>query len=187
MTNIVLIGFRCAGKSTVGKLVADRTHLEFIDCDEYIEGKTHLSIREIFDIAGEPHFRKLEGDAIAELSKLEAKVIATGGGAVLRYRNIRNLKRHGITFFLEVEADTAYQRLTGDATTSGRRPPLTPLDPLEEMKEQVEQRRPYYRDAADVIVKTDHRNVKEIVDEIMKDLKARGFTDYGEDRDMAHA
>jgi shikimate kinase len=187
MTNVVLVGFRCAGKSTVGRLVADRLRREFVDCDEYIEGRTHLTIREIFDIAGEGHFRKLEGDAIAEVSRQDNRVIATGGGAVLRYRNIRNLKRHGIVFFLEVQADTAFQRLAGDPSSTSRRPSLTNQDPLTEIKQQVEYRRPYYRDAADHVVMTDGRPPEDIVNEIMKVLKERGFNDHGEDRDMAHA
>jgi shikimate kinase len=187
MTNVVLIGFRCAGKSTVGKLVADRLRSEFVDCDEYIEGRTHLTIREIFDIAGEGHFRKLESDAIAELSKQDFKVIATGGGAALRYRNIRNLKRRGIVFFLEVAPDTAYSRLSLDPKTAARRPSLANADPLKEIQQQVEFRRPYYRDAADYVVKTDGRPVKDVVDDIMKLLKDRGFSDHGEDRDMAPA
>ncbi|MBI2930864.1 MAG: shikimate kinase [Planctomycetes bacterium] len=187
MTNIILIGFRCAGKSTVGKLVADRLRQIFIDCDDYIEQKTHLTIREIFDIAGETHFRRLEGDAISELSKLDRKVIATGGGAALRYRNIRNLKRQGIIIFLEVAADTAFDRLRRDPAGVRRRPPLTQHDPLTEMKKQVEFRRPYYLGAADLVVKTDSRPVIDVVEEIMKYLRERGFPDYGEDRDMAHA
>jgi shikimate kinase len=188
MTNVVLVGFRCAGKSTLGRMIAERLHRDFIDCDEYIEGKTHLSIREIFDIAGEGHFRKLEGDAIAEITRQDNRVIATGGGAALRYRNIRNLKRKGIIIFLEVQPDTAFERLAGDPCSTSRRPALTAnTDPLKEIKEQVEYRRPYYRDAADHVVKTDGREPKDIVTEIMKYLKERGFTDHGEDRDMAHA
>ncbi len=187
MTNVVLVGFRCAGKSTVGRALAERLHREFVDCDEYIESKTHLSIREIFDIAGEAHFRKLEENAIAELTKLDGRVIATGGGAALRYRNIRNLKRRGVVFFLDVGADAAYERLKGDPSSLKRRPSLTDQDPLTEMKQQVEYRRPYYSDAADFVVKTDERPVKDVVGEIMKHLRERGFPDHGEDRDMAHA
>src|SRR5262245_62566594 len=94
--NVVLIGFRCAGKSTVGRGLAQRLGREFVDCDEYIEGKTHLSIREIFDLAGESYFRTLEGQAIQDLARADGRVIATGGGAVLRRQNTKYLKRNGI-------------------------------------------------------------------------------------------
>ena len=102
--NIVLIGFRCAGKTSVGKELADRLGRPFIDCDEYIEKKTNLTIREIFDIAGESYFRMLEGDAIADLCKMDHRVIATGGGAVLKYKNIRNLKQNGFVIYLDTSA-----------------------------------------------------------------------------------
>ncbi len=185
--NVVLIGFRCAGKSTVGRALAERLKFEFLDCDEYIEGKTHLTIREIFDIAGEAHFRKIEAEAIAEVSRLDTKVIATGGGAALRYRNIRNLKRHGIVFFLEVGAQVAFERLHDDPASPQRRPSLTNLDPLTEMKQQVEFRRPYYLGAADFLIRTEARPIRDVVEEIMLHLRDRGFSDHGEDRDMAHA
>lgn len=172
--NIVLVGFRCAGKSSVGKSLAEKLKRTFVDCDEYIERKTHLSIREIFDIAGESHFRLLESDALAELAKGDGVVIATGGGAVLRYKNIRTLKRNSVVVFLEVGADSAFERLTQDPTTKTRRPPLTGKDVYSEIKEQVEFRRPYYQSAADVIVRTDGKSVDDIVKEIVSQLDLDG-------------
>jgi shikimate kinase len=172
--NIVLVGFRCAGKTSVGKALAERLKREFVDCDEYIERKTHLTIREIFDIAGESHFRSLEGDAIAELSTSEDRVIATGGGAVLRYKNIKNLKRNGVVFFLEVGPESAYQRISKDPKTATRRPRLTDKDPFTEIKEQVGFRKPYYLSAADVVIQTDGRALDDVVKEILTHLKDRG-------------
>lgn len=173
--NIVLIGFRCAGKSTVGPKLAAKLHRDFVDCDEYIEAKTHLSIREIFDIAGEAYFRGLEGQAIADLSKQDGKVIATGGGAALRYKNIQQLKRNGVVFYLEVGAETAYERFRGDPRSKDRRPALTPLDHLSEMQEQVKHRTPYYLNAADHTIRTDGRSVDEVMSEILLHLKERGL------------
>lgn len=170
--NIVLVGFRCAGKSSVGKSLAEKLKRTFVDCDEYIERKTHLSIREIFDIAGESHFRLLESDALADLAKGDGVVIATGGGAVLRYKNIRTLKRNSLVVFLEVEADSAYERMTQDPSTKARRPALTGKDVYTEIKEQVEFRRPYYLSAADVVIRTDGKSVDDIVKEILTHLDA---------------
>ncbi|MFN3484252.1 MAG: shikimate kinase [Planctomycetota bacterium] len=170
--NVVLIGFRGSGKTTVGKALAARLGREFIDCDEYIERKTQLSIREIFERWGESHFRNLESEAIAELAKLDGKVIATGGGAVLRYKNIQILKRNGKIFHLEVSPETAFRRIEADGSTRQRRPALTDKDPFTEIREQIELRRPYYHQGADVTVATDDRPVEEIVREILRHLGA---------------
>jgi len=172
--NVVLIGFRCAGKSCVGRALGKRLNREFLDCDEYIERKTNLTIREIFDIAGESYFRMLEGDAIAEVSKRDGLILATGGGAALRYKNIHLLKRNGVVVFLEVGAESAFQRSQGDPSSPARRPSLTGRDPFEEMREQVEFRRPYYLNAADFVVRTDGRSVDDIVQEILLHLKEPG-------------
>ena len=115
--NIVLIGYRCSGKSTVGQRLAERLSREFIDCDDYIEKKTELTIREIFELHGESHFRTLESRAIIELGKLDGKIIATGGGAVLKYKNIQALKRNGRVIWLDVKPDTACRRLMEDPRT----------------------------------------------------------------------
>ncbi|HXG62007.1 MAG TPA: shikimate kinase [Planctomycetota bacterium] len=168
--NVVLIGFRGSGKTTVGKALAARLGREFIDCDEHIERKTHLTIREIFERWGESHFRNLESEAIADLAKLDGKVIATGGGAVLRYKNIQMLKRNAKIFHLEVNPENAFRRIEADGSTRQRRPALTEKDPFTEIREQIELRRPYYLQGADVTIATDGRSVEEIVREILGHL-----------------
>jgi shikimate kinase len=168
--NVVLIGFRGSGKTTVGKALAARLGREFIDCDEHIERKTHLTIREIFERWGESHFRNLESEAIADLAKLDGKVIATGGGAVLRYKNIQMLKRNAKIFHLEVNPENAFRRIESDGSTRQRRPALTEKDPFTEIREQIELRRPYYLQGADVTIATDGRSVEEIVREILGHL-----------------
>lgn len=183
--NVILIGFRCSGKSTVGKELAARLGREFIDCDEYIERKTNLSIREIFDRHGESHFRVIESQAIAELAKLDGKVIATGGGAVLKHKNMQVLARNGKIFYLEVEPETAYQRLQGDPITRSRRPALTDEDPRQEVQDQIELRRPYYQSAAHHLVKTDNRSIADVTKEILTHLGAAG--EERQDKDEALA
>lgn len=179
--NVVLVGFRCAGKSSVGRSLAERLKRGFVDCDEYIERRTHLTIREIFDIAGESYFRMLESDAIADLSKGDGVVLATGGGAVLRYKNIRNLKRNSVVVFLDVGPESAYERFRSDPTTQNRRPSLTGKDVFTEIREQVEFRRPYYLSAADLVVKTDGRSVDEVVKEILAHLQTLGLEEHPEE------
>jgi len=181
--NVVLVGFRCAGKSSVGRALAEKLKRDFVDCDEYIERKTDLTIREIFDIAGESYFRLVESDAVADLSKGDGLVLATGGGAVMRYKNIRNLKRNSVVVFLDVGPESAFERCQSDPKTQTRRPSLTGKDLFTEIREQVEFRRPYYLSAADLVVHTDGRPVEEVVKEILAHLKPLGVEEAHEDGD----
>jgi len=173
--NVVLVGFRGSGKSTVGRLLGVRLNREFIDCDDFIEKRTQLSIREIFERHGESHFRTLESEAIAEISKLDGKVIATGGGAVLKYQNMQVFKRAGaVVFFLKVSPEAAYERIQGDPASRTRRPALSDKDPFTEIREQIELRAPYYLQAADVVVPADGRGAAEVVEEIARHLAGGG-------------
>jgi shikimate kinase len=169
--NVVLIGFRGSGKSTVGRELAARMKAEFIDCDELIEKRTGVSIAELFEKQGESHFRTLESQLIIELAALDGKVIATGGGAVLKYQNMQCFKRAGAkVYFLDVGAQTAFRRIQGDAENRSRRPALTPKDPFTEVREQIELRRSYYLNGADATVPVDERPVEGIVKEILGHL-----------------
>jgi len=182
--NVVLIGFRGSGKSTVGKALAERLGREFIDCDEWIERRTGLTIKEIFEKHGESHFRTLESQAIGELSSMDGKVIATGGGAALKYQNMQVFKRNGgRIFFLEVGAETAYGRIQGDEMTRARRPALTDKDPYTEVKEQIELRRPYYLKGADVTIATDGRSIDDVVKDVLQHVDDAGPDDRPERRD----
>jgi shikimate kinase len=171
--NVVLIGFRGSGKTSVGKALAERLKREFIDCDEYIEKQTGHSIREIFEKHGESHFRTIESQAIGELAKLDGKVIATGGGAVLKYQNVQVLRRQGrgVVFFLEVGPETAFERIQADQATRSRRPALTDKDPFTEVREQIEFRGPYYRKGADYTVPVDGKKLEDVVGVILGHLK----------------
>lgn len=182
--NVVLVGFRGSGKTSVGRVLAERLKRDFIDCDELIEKRTQYTIRQIFERHGESHFRKLESEAITELAKLDGKVIATGGGAVLKYQNMQVFKRNGgRIFFLEVGADTAYARIQGDETTRARRPALTDKDPHTEVKEQIELRRPYYLKGADVVIATDGRSIDDVMKDILQHVQDEGPDDRPERRD----
>jgi len=173
--NVILIGFRGSGKTTVGRALSERLAMEFIDCDDWIERQAGTTIREIFEKHGETHFRTIESQALTELAKLDGKVIATGGGAALKYQNMQIFKRQDSRiFFLEVGADAAFARIQGDATTRARRPALTEKDPYTEVKEQIDFRRPYYLKGADVTIATDGRGVEEIVKEILERLGQAG-------------
>lgn len=170
--NIVLIGFRGVGKTRVGRTLAEKLGMRFIDADENIQETHRVTIREIFETKGESRFRLIECDAIKELCKLDGIVLAVGGGAVLRYRNIRNMKRNGRVVLLEADVDTILDRLTTDPKSKSQRPSLTGKDISVEIKEQMQIRRPYYVSAADYIVSTANRKIETVADEIIELLQS---------------
>lgn len=152
--NIILIGFRGTGKTTIGKTLAQRLGREFVDADVYLEQKEGRTIKDIFAEGGENLFREIEVKIIAELSLLDDKVIATGGGAILKGENIKRLKRNGVIIFLDADADTLYKRICDDTQTQQRRPNLTNQGGYQEVEYLLEQRRALYDKAADFVLNT---------------------------------
>ena len=165
--NIVLIGFRGTGKSTVGRLLAKRLERDFIDSDKHIEGSTGKTIKSIFEDDGEEGFRKIEADVIAELSEEDNKVISAGGGAVLREENVRNLKDNGFLVLLEATPEIINSRIAQDEKTTQQRPSLTDREPLDEIKHLIAEREPAYKSAADFTINTSYVSCEDIVNEII--------------------
>ncbi len=164
--NLVLIGYMGAGKTSVGKTLAEKTGRAFIDTDELIVEKAGMTIPEIFDREGETGFRNMETSVLEELrNTVSHAVIATGGGAVLKSVNRKYLMETGKTFFLSAEDETVYQRVgTGEG-----RPLLSGTDELlSKIQKMQKERRPYYESAAAYSVITDQKSVEEITDEILK-------------------
>lgn len=106
--NIVLIGMPASGKTTVGKLIADKLQREFVDTDEMIEKRLGCAIPEVFEKRGEGYFRSVEAQVIAEISNQNGLVIATGGGAVLRGDNVQNLHKNSVVFFIDRSPENLY-------------------------------------------------------------------------------
>jgi shikimate kinase len=165
--NIVLIGFRGTGKSTVGRLLAKRLERDFIDSDKYIEDSTGKTIKSIFEEDGEEGFRQIEADTIAELSKADNKVISAGGGVVLREENVNNLKDNGFLVLLEATPEIIHNRITQDKKTAQQRPSLTDKKPLDEIKYLIAEREPAYKRAADFTINTSYVSCENIVNEII--------------------
>lgn len=163
MTNIYLIGFMGAGKTSVGRELADRLGYEFIDMDVMIEDQQQCTISEIFANHGEPHFRKLETELVKYLATKNNLVIGTGGGAILNQDNVDTMKGSGSTILLSVKPETILKRLKGDTT----RPLLMVDDKLGKINSILDSRKEKYRASAEVIVQTDDKNVFQIVDEIL--------------------
>lgn len=132
------------GKSTVGKLLADKLGMCFTDCDSRIELQEHMSIPEIFAKYGERYFRAAESTAVSRLSCVCGTVIASGGGAVLLKRNAEIFKSLGTVIYLSVNADTVISRLRGDTT----RPLLARDDKEAAISALIAEREPFYRAAA---------------------------------------
>lgn len=166
MKNIVLTGFMGTGKTEVGKILAQRLGLTFFDADSIIEQEQNITITEIFRQFGEPYFRDIEADVIKRLSEKDRVVIATGGGAVLREENMKNLRKKGIIVCLMASPETILRRTSNDSS----RPLLQVEDPLRKIKELIEFRRPYYENS-DIMVDTDDKNPAEIVEEIMERIR----------------
>ena len=165
--NIVLIGFRGTGKSTVGRLLAKRLERVFIDSDKYIEDSTGKTIKSIFEEDGEEGFRQIEADTITELSKADNKVISAGGGVVLREGNVNNLKDNGFLILLEATPEIIHNRIAQDKNTTQQRPSLTDKKPLDEIKHLIEQREHAYKNAADYTINTSSVSCEDIVNEII--------------------
>lgn len=139
MKNIVLTGFMCTGKTTIGMMIAKKIGFRFIDSDEYIEKVQKTTISEIFEKYGEERFREIEKESIKEISKLKNCVIATGGGVVLNRENVENLKANGVVFYLNASVKTILKR--SDAI---KKRPLIKNSTEKEIAERMEKRRPFY-------------------------------------------
>ncbi len=152
--NIIFIGFRGTGKTTIGKIVAQKLGKVFIDADEYLEQKRGRTIKDIFAEGGEKLFREIETQIIQELCLLDDNVIATGGGVILREGNVRNLKKNGIIILLDADVDTLHKRIHEDARIQQKRPNLTNRGAYEEIEYLLAYRRPLYDRVADFVINT---------------------------------
>ncbi len=158
--NIVLIGMPSSGKSTVGKALAEELNMNFVDTDSLIVEKTGKPITEIFQNSGEAEFRRLEAETLKEISALQNTVIATGGGAVLKQKNVEYLKQNGRIYFL----DRPLEKLlaTADRPLSNDR---------EKLKKRYEERYGIYSSIADVKIDCDgsiNKNVSLIKEDFLK-------------------
>lgn len=176
--NLVLIGYRATGKTTLARLLADRLGWDWIDADVVIERRAGKSIARIFAEDGEPAFRDLEAEVIADLCRRPRLVLAAGGGAPLRAESRRAMRQGGQVVWLKAQPHTIHARMSGDATTTSRRPNLTRQGGLEEIVHLLAEREPAYRAAAHLEVDTEGREPDEIAAEILDRLQ--GIASPGE-------
>jgi shikimate kinase len=166
--NIFLIGLMGAGKTTVGRALARRMHLQFIDSDHEIEARTGVSIRTIFELEGEQGFRARESATIEELTLRQGVVLATGGGAVLLKETRQYLHNRGTVIYLRARPEDLYKRTKHDRD----RPLLQTDDPLAKLRALLESRHTFYEETAHVIIDTGEQGVPRLIANIERELLA---------------
>lgn len=166
---MVLVGPPGAGKSTVGALLAERLHMDFVDVDELIVARTGRSISDIFTTDGEPVFRELEEAEVAEALIRHRGVLALGGGAVLSERTRAALRGHRVVFLSVGMAEGV--RRTGLSTA---RPLLAGVNPRATFAALLDARLPLYREVATVEIATDRRSPEEITQDVLTALGGAG-------------
>ncbi len=167
-TNVALIGFMGAGKSTIGRGLAARIGKSFVETDALVEQRAGMTVADIFALRGEELFRDIEAQVVEHVAQLRDCVISCGGGVVLRHENVAALRSSSILVFLDVTPATVLQRLKPG---SRPRPLLNTPDQESRVRELMEQRLPAYGAAADITVQTDGLTVEQVVRRIAKRLK----------------
>jgi shikimate kinase len=168
--NIILIGYRATGKTTLARLLAEKLGWQWIDADVEIERRSGKSIARIFSEDGEPVFRDLEAQVIADLCGRDQWVVAAGGGAPLRPESRQAMRASGRVVWLTARPETIHARMSGDATTVGRRPSLTDRGAMEEILHLLHKREPVYREAAHHQVDTEGKWPEDLACEILETL-----------------
>ncbi len=168
--NVVLIGYRGCGKTTVGKLLAEELSIPFVDTDGLIAAAAGRSIAEIFACEGETGFRRRESAVLVAVAAKGPAVIGVGGGAVLDDDAMTALKKRGRVIWLTCSCEVLHARIQGDPSSSSSRPALTPADGLSEVRSILAAREPLYRRWSDHTVSSEDRSPLEIAADIARRL-----------------
>ncbi|MDY6863634.1 MAG: shikimate kinase [Thermodesulfobacteriota bacterium] len=162
--NIILIGYRGTGKSSVGRVLAKKLGRALVETDGRIVEKAGMFIPEIVDKHGWEYFRDLESQVVEELKDKNNLIVDTGGGIILREVNISHLKKNGNIFWLKASVPVIVDRIK-DSTN---RPSLTSRSFIEEVEDVLAERLPKYKSAAQFIIETRDKGVEEVSEEILK-------------------
>ena len=165
---VFLVGPMGAGKSTIGKYLAQHLKLRFADTDSEIEARTGADIPWIFDVEGEEGFREREQKVVEELTLWDDVVLATGGGVVLRPENRRALAGRGFVIYLYATVDEQVRRTRRDR----QRPLLQEGDPEQVLRDLMAIRDPLYREIADHIIETDSCSPKTVAQRLVRELQS---------------
>ncbi|MDH4319987.1 MAG: shikimate kinase [Desulfobulbaceae bacterium] len=163
---IILTGYRACGKSLVGRLLAERLGIDFLDMDKEIEAREGCTISAMVAAHGWPYFRERERGLLAELVGRDRLVVATGGGAIMHAEVWQQLKETGLVVWLRADTATIAARLNADEATNGQRPSLTGDSITREIAAVLAERIPMYQKGSHLTVDTSYRSPEEIVEQI---------------------
>lgn len=178
--NIVLIGYRCSGKTTVGKLLSASTGKVFLDTDALVEELAGSSIEALIASGGWEAFRGFEKQAVRVVSGRDNQIIATGGGVVLDEVNVNLLAPNALVVWLDGKAEVLRQRMEKEEQSGKHRPSLTGTDPLKEITEVLTVREPFYGQASALRVDTTGLSPEEVASAVIQAIDE-------ENRGSAHA
>ena len=170
---IILVGLMGAGKTTIGRALAQRAGLQFVDSDHEIERREGCTISALFARDGEARFRDIEAEVIDALTQREGIVLATGGGAVLRDASRRAMHTRGTVVYLRASPDELAHRMRHDRS----RPLLQGGDARAKLRELFRQRDPLYREAAHFVIDTGRPSAGMLAQLVMTQLERAGVLD----------
>ena len=168
--NLFLTGYRCSGKTTIGKSLARAIDWSFVDSDVLVIKESGKSIQDIIDTEGWEAFRRMERSVLKQICATDRQVVATGGGVVLDDANVKAMQASGMVIWLDAGAETIQKRMLRDKNTENFRPALTDRGRMEEIEDMLLQRKPYYESASDFTIQTDHVSIDEITQRIIEKL-----------------
>jgi shikimate kinase len=177
--NLVLIGYRATGKTSVGARLAEALHRSFVDLDQVLVREAGRSVADIVAQGGWPEFRRLEKALVARYRDARGLILATGGGVVLDPDNVAALRQNGILIWLIADPGAIQARLAQDQPRDANRPSLTGEDTVREVLEVLEARAPLYQAAADMSVNTTHRSVFQVVELVLAALTSKEAGNLG--------
>ena len=169
--NLFLIGYRCTGKTTIGKSIADAIDWSFVDADIMLVRECGKHIKDIVDTEGWKAFRRRERSTLKQICTKKRQVVATGGGVVLDADNVEAMQTSGMVIWLGATAESIQKRMFQDKNTGNFRPALTDKGRMEEIEDMLLKRNPYYESASDFSIHTDDVPVDEITEIIIQRIK----------------
>jgi len=165
--NLYLVGYRCTGKSSVGRIVCDALGWVFMDMDDELQAEEGRDVQQIVQDQGWEHFRKSETNLVQRLSRGSKQVIATGGGVVTKPGNVTLMHSSGKVVWLHASPKTIAQRMAADNNTGGQRPPLRGKDSVGEIEDILAERLPLYQQAMHFRVDTDGLSPEEVAELVL--------------------
>lgn len=168
--NIYLIGYRCTGKTTIGKKLAKRLFRPFVDTDVQVEHHIQATVANFVHTRGWEAFRKQESEVIRQLSRINSQVISTGGGLILDSDNRKILRQTGIVIWLDASEAVIISRMKQDLNTASGRPGLTGQSIETEVCQTMRQRYPLYENLADYKIDTSDKSMDDVLQIILENL-----------------